>query len=722
MTKPIYDLQWATDTVVSGPSGNPNKLEPFDLKSEGLEEGSPVSRQAINFQFDAIRQWKDYLEGTTDSLLLSSAEALVKSANLSDLTNPATARTNLGLNITSTYPIAAQSTAQSGTSSMTLMSPQRTTDHFNARTSTITRAILQRTAVANIRSDLGLGTLAILSSVNNSNWSGTALAVANGGTGATTAITARTNLGLGNLATANTINNSNWSGTDLSVSNGGTGVSTLSGLLRGNGTSPITSANSSDVVSTLGFTPVQQGTGAGQLNNDVKIGWDNSVLRLSVDSTDYAGDWPLALNANKITSGTLPLNRGGTGAVDAVGVRNNIGLTSSAITAKQSSASDTTSGSLLINGAHGLGGQCIVSSDLDSIFVTGFYKPATSAQPELPTASSSFTIIHTQLSSVNASQVAYRALSTDVRSYRRARGSTGTWSAWVEVFDSSNLLDIGTSASSARSALELGSAATQNASTFADSTLTLTAGDGLSGGGTLSGNRTFSVDSTVLRTSGNQTASGTKTFTNTINGNISGNAGSATTLQNARTISLTGDASGSVSFNGGSNVSLSVTVADNSHNHTIANVSGLQTALDNKAATNGSNASGTWPINVSGNAATATTATNAVNAQNAQFANSVGNIDSFFSGRDLSTNGFQRFPGGFMIMWGQVSVSGDSTLNIGWPYLFNNTCLQAVCSLGYAFDTQTDAGVAIYNLTNAGATVRNGTTATALIRYFAFGF
>jgi hypothetical protein len=69
--------------------------------------------------------------------------------------------------------------------------------------------------------------------------------------------------------------------------------------------------------------------------------------------------------------------------------------------------------------------------------------------------------------------------------------------------------------------------------------------------------------------------------------NFIGNASTASTLATPRTISLGGALSGSASFNGGSNIIITATVADDSHNHVIENVDGLQTALNNKASLNG---------------------------------------------------------------------------------------------------------------------------------------
>jgi hypothetical protein len=78
------------------------------------------------------------------------------------------------------------------------------------------------------------------------------------------------------------------------------------------------------------------------------------------------------------------------------------------------------------------------------------------------------------------------------------------------------------------------------------------------------------------------------TFEGNLTGDVTGNADTATTLATARTISLTGDVSGSTSFDGSGNVSITATVADDSHNHTISNIDGLQTEIDTKAELAGS--------------------------------------------------------------------------------------------------------------------------------------
>lgn len=208
------------------------------------------------------------LNGTTYQFVLAGN-------NLSDLASASTARTNLGLAIgTNVQAYSANLTTYAG------IAPAA-----NVQT------LLGSADYATFRSNLGLGSVALLSSINNSNWSGTVLSITNGGTGASTASTARTalglaigtdvqaydadlaaiagltsaadtglyftgagtagtftltstgrtllgganaaamrsTLGLGSLSTASTISNSDWSGTVLSVANGGTGQSTAAG-------------------------------------------------------------------------------------------------------------------------------------------------------------------------------------------------------------------------------------------------------------------------------------------------------------------------------------------------------------------------------------------------------------------------------------------------------------------------------------------------------------
>lgn len=81
----------------------------------------------------------------------------------------------------------------------------------------------------------------------------------------------------------------------LSVGNGGTGATTQAGALA----------------NIVGFTPVQQGGGTGQLANKLFIGWSSGgLLRLQIDSTDFAGNWPI--NSRNVTE-VVSTGNGGTG-------------------------------------------------------------------------------------------------------------------------------------------------------------------------------------------------------------------------------------------------------------------------------------------------------------------------------------------------------------------------------------------------------------------------
>ena len=89
----------------------------------------------------------------------------------------------------------------------------------------------------------------------------------------------------------------------------------------------------------------------------------------------------------------------------------------------------------------------------------------------------------------------------------------------------------------------------------------------------------------TLAVSGNGTVTGDLTVSGSINATVLGTASTADTLTTARTITLGGDVSGAANFDGSSNITITTVIADDSHNHTIANIDGLQAELDSKSAT-----------------------------------------------------------------------------------------------------------------------------------------
>lgn len=157
----------------------------------------------------------------------------------------------------------------------------------------------------------------------------------------------------------------------------------------------------------------------------------------------------------------------------------------------------------------------------------------------------------------------------------------------------------------------------------------VTAGNGLTGGGSLAANRTLTLGTpgaisgtsanTVTATShthaidllGAYTWAGAHTFTTAITGSVSGNAGTATKLQTSRTVQTNLASTTAVGFDGSANITPGVTgVLPVANGGTGANNAGFARTSLGVPSTTGSGASGTWAIAVTGNSAGVTAVTN----------------------------------------------------------------------------------------------------------------
>lgn len=94
-----------------------------------------------------------------------------------------------------------------------------------------------------------------------------------------------------------------------------------------------------------------------------------------------------------------------------------------------------------------------------------------------------------------------------------------------------------------------------------------------------------SNDAQLVHKTGTETIAGDKTFTSPINGQLSGNAATATKWQTSRTLALTGDVTGSVAMDGSGNVSIATTGANLVHKTGVETIAGDKTFTGKLSAT-----------------------------------------------------------------------------------------------------------------------------------------
>lgn len=245
----------------------------------------------------AVATQADVAAGTANNLYVTpyamagstSGVSTALNAHLADFSNPhEVTAAQVGLGNVQNYGWASQADAIAGTSTTAYMNPQVTAAAIQSQAYTPLNNALN-THIANVSNphqvtaaQVGLG--------NVLNYGMASVAQAQAGTVTTaymnpsltaSAITTQALTPL-NAHIANTSNPHQVTAAQV----GAYTTAQVQSLLANYETTAALNSTLTGYQAKLGYTPVQQGTGVGQLNNAVKLGWSASGLKLTIDSTD----------------------------------------------------------------------------------------------------------------------------------------------------------------------------------------------------------------------------------------------------------------------------------------------------------------------------------------------------------------------------------------------------------------------------------------------------